>query len=137
MRTAIDTNIFSAIWTGESSVPKLLAQLTTAKQEGALLISPFVFAELLAYPSAKESFVRGFLESVGVAVDLKIDAQVWSVAGLRYARYVARRRQAIGEAPRRILADFLIGAHALVQAERLMTLDPSRYRQDFPELRLL
>ncbi len=137
MRTAIDSNVISAIWTGEPSVPKLLTQLERAKQEGALLISPFVFAELLAYPGATESFVRGFAASVGVTIDCRLEERVWTEAGLRFARYSARRRQSTGEGPRRLLADFLIGAHALVQAERLLTLDPTRYSRDFPEVQLL
>jgi predicted nucleic acid-binding protein len=136
MRTAIDCNIISAIWSGEESASRVLVQLGKAKLEGALLISPFVFAELLAYPRATELFVREFLENAGVIVDYRLDERIWSEAGLRYARYGARRRQATGEGTRRILADFLIGAHALVQAERLLTLDPERYRQDFPELLL-
>ena len=105
--------------------------------DGSLIISPFVFAELLAYPRATEDFVRGFLHATGIVVDLKLDEKIWTEAGLRYARYSARRRQTTGEGPRRILPDFMIGAHALVQAERLLTLDPKRYSQDFPELRLL
>jgi hypothetical protein len=36
-----------------------------------------------------------------------------------------------------LLAYFLIGAHALVQPDRLLTLDPKVYQQDYPELRLL
>ena len=137
MRTAIDSNIFSSIWSWEPSAEKVAEQLGKAKQEGALIISPFVFAELHAHPKMTADSVRGFLESVGVDVDLKIDERVWAIAGLRYARYSARRRQATGVGPRRLLADFLIGAHALVQADRLLTLDPKVYRQDFPELRLL
>ena len=137
MRTAIDSNVISAIWTGESSVPRLLVQLEEARREGALLISPFVFAELHAYPSMSEALVRKFIEATGVTVDLKLEETVWTEAGLRFARYAARRRQSFGVDPRRLLADFLVGAHALVQAERLMTLDPKVYRQDFPELRLV
>ena len=137
MRTAIDTNVFSAIWSRESSAERVTIKLGEATTEGALLISPFVFAELLAYPGASEAYVRGFLEATGIKIDLKIEERVWTIAGLRYARYATRRRKATGEGPRRILADFLIGAHALVQAERLLTLDPKRYSQDFPELRLL
>jgi len=33
-----------------------------------------------------------------------------------------------------LLADFIVGAHALTRSDRLLTLDPSRYSRDFPEL---
>jgi predicted nucleic acid-binding protein len=137
MRTAIDSNIFSSIWSWEPTAEEVAEQLGKAKQEGALLIAPFVLAELHAHPKMTADSVRDFLENARVAVDLKIEERVWTIAGLRYARYAGRRRKATGEGPRRILADFLIGAHALVQADRLLTLDPKRYSQDFPELRLL
>lgn len=137
MRTAIDSNVFSAIWSGEPSVPQLLIQLEKARREGALLISPFVFAELHAYPTATESFIRGFLSATGVVVDLRLEERLWDEAGIRFARYAARRRRSSGTGPRRLLADFLVGAHALVQADRLLTLDAKVYRQDFPEVRLV
>ena len=38
--------------------------------------------------------------------------------------------------PKRLLADFIIGSHALAQADRFMTLDPKRYERDFPEPKL-
>jgi predicted nucleic acid-binding protein len=137
VRTAIDSNVISALWSGEASASKLVAQLGEAKMEGALLISPFVFAELHAYPGATEAFVRGFLAKTGVTIDYRLDERVWAETGRRFARYAARRRQSSGAGPKRLLADFLIGAHALVQADRLLTLDPTRYSHDFPELRLL
>jgi len=137
VRTAIDSNVFSAIWTGESSVPRLLDQLEEARRDGALLISPFVFAELRAYPGMTNVLVCKFLETTGVVVDLKLEERLWTEAGLRFARYAARCRKSYGAIPRRLLADFLIGAHALVQADRLLTLDARVYHQDFPEIRLL
>jgi predicted nucleic acid-binding protein len=36
-----------------------------------------------------------------------------------------------------LLADFIIGSHALAQADRFMTLDPKRYARDFPDLKLV
>ncbi len=137
MRTAIDSNVFSAIWSNEPLAQRAIEQLGEAKAIGALLISPFVFAELHAYPGATEAYVRGFLEATGVVIDLKLDDRVWTETGLRFARYADRRRKSFGDGPRRLLADFLIGSHALLQADRLLTLDPRVYRQDFPELRLL
>ena len=137
MRTAIDANIVSSIWSNEGTVGRVLEQLGEAMQEGALLISPFAFAELHAHPNVTSGSVRLFLDSTGVVIDYRLDERVWTEAGLRFARYAARRRRTTGEGPRRLLADFLIGAHALVQADRLLTLDPKVYRQDFPELRLI
>jgi predicted nucleic acid-binding protein len=137
MRTAIDSNIFAAIWSGAPSARQLISQLGEARLNGALLISPFVFAELHAYPGATEEFLNGFLAATGVQVDAKIEERVWGEAGRRFARYAARRRQSSGAEPVGLLADFLIGTHALVQADRLFTLGPRRYIQDFPELRLL
>ena len=137
MRTAIDANILSSIWSNEPTAEKVLEQLGKAQQEGALLISPFAFAELHAHPNVPAALIGDFLDETGVAVDYTLDERVWTEAGMRFARYAARRRKATGEGPRRVLAVFLIGAHALVQAERLLTLDPKVYRQDFPELRLL
>jgi predicted nucleic acid-binding protein len=137
VRTAIDANVFSAIWSWEPSAEQVVAKLGEARAQGALLISPFVFSELLAYPGATESYVRGFLEATGVQVDYKLDEGIWAETGVRFARYAARRRKATGKGPRRLLADFLIGAHALMQADRLLTLDARVYQQDFPEVRLL
>ena len=137
MRTAIDSNVFSAIWSKESTVPVVLRKLSTARSEGALLLCPAVFAELHAYPGASPTFVRGMLETTGVTVDYNLEETVWIEAGQRYASYSARRRTSRGDSPRRILTDFLIGAHALIQAERLLTLDAGIYRRNFPELKLL
>jgi len=36
-----------------------------------------------------------------------------------------------------VLADFLVGSHALAIADQLMTFDQGFYKQYFPELRLL
>ncbi|HWQ69804.1 MAG TPA: hypothetical protein VN494_07610 [Patescibacteria group bacterium] len=48
-----------------------------------------------------------------------------------------RRRTHRDPGPRRILADFIIGAHALHNGFRLLTLDDRLYRATFPRLTIL
>ena len=115
----------------------MLAKIKSARSAGALLICPVVLAELRAYPGATAAFVLRFLDDTGVTVDFRLDETVWTEVGERYGRYAARRRKSLGSFPRRLIADFLIGAHALVQADRLITLDAGFYRRNFPEVRLL
>jgi|SRR5690348_10360885 len=137
MRTALDTNVLSALWSGEPLAAEIARRLGDAKKEGGLVVGAPVYAELLAHPKAAESFVNQFLGETGILVDFDLSQRVWLEAARRFARYAKRRRRSARTGPRRLLADFIIGAHALAQADCLMTLDPTRYRQDFPELRLV
>jgi predicted nucleic acid-binding protein len=137
MRTAIDSNVLSALWSKEPFAAQVAKKLGDAKSEGGLVVGAAVYAELLAHPKATESFVNSFLSDTGIAVDFEFEQGVWLEAGRRFARYATRRRRSTREGPKRLLADFIIGSHALVQADCLMTLDPERYVRDFPELRLI
>lgn len=136
MRTAIDTNVLSALWSKEPSASDIARTLGAAKAEGGLVVCGPVYAELLAYPKATESFVNDFLADTGITVDFAFEQPVWAEAGRRFARYAKRRRRSAGQGAKRLLADFIIGSHALVHADRFMTLDPKRYARDFPELKL-
>jgi predicted nucleic acid-binding protein len=137
VRTAIDTNILSALWSDEPAAVNIVQQLGNARSHGALLISPVVYAELLAHPKLTESSVNGFLSETGITVDFAIEELAWVEAGGRFAHYAGRRRKERHGHPKRLLADFLIGSHALLQADRLMSLDATRYKQYFPELKLV
>lgn len=137
MRTAIDTNVISALWSKEESAPRIAAALGEAKNAGGLVISPAVYAELLAHPATNEDSVNSFLAETHVEVDFELPRPVWLEACRRFAKYAVRRRRSGGEGPRRLLPDFIVGAHALTEADRLMTLDPRRYSRDFPELTLV
>jgi predicted nucleic acid-binding protein len=136
MKTALDTNVISAMWSREPSTPRLALALDTAKRQGTLVLSPPAFAECLAHPFYTEAQIESFFADTGITVDLRLLDDIWALAGRRYRQYSVRRRQFQPEPPRRILADFLVGAHALLQADQLITLDTNFYRTNYPELRL-
>ncbi len=137
MRTALDTNVISALWSREPLAGRLSALLGQAQGAGALIIAAPVHAELLAHPLAEESFVEQFLRDTHIRVDFALDESVWRRAGLAFSAYAKRRRHSGGGEPRRLLVDFLVGAHAELRTERLLTLDAGRYTQDFPGLKLM
>lgn len=136
MRTALDTNILSSLWSDEPSAPNIVAELGHARREGALVASAVVYAEALAHPRVTPEFINSFFATAGISIDDRFSKAIWAEAGMRFAGYSARRRMQAREAPRRILPDFLIGAHALVSGDRLMTLDFAFYRRNFPDLPL-
>ncbi len=135
MRTAVDTNVISALWSAEPSANRVSEALDRFRAAGPLLICPPVYAELHAHPNASARFVEEFLASTEIAVDFDLSKEVWEESARRFARYAARRRKAGGGDAKRLLADFLVGAHALLRSDRLLTLDRSVYRRDFPELK--
>jgi predicted nucleic acid-binding protein len=135
MTTALDTNAIVALWHKDASVNSgARTALESAFRRGALIISPPVFSELIAAPGRSEGFVRAFLEETGIGIDWEMDESIWSTAGNAFQSYATRRRKQGDVAPRRILADFLIGAHAVVRGHRLLTLDERMLRASFPTL---
>ncbi|HML16740.1 MAG TPA: PIN domain-containing protein [Bryobacteraceae bacterium] len=138
MRTAIDTDIISALWVKEPTAGAARQALLRARDEGSLAISPIVYAEICAHPGATPKFVDDFLRETAIEIDFELDEEVWREAARRFSRYAARRRRSRGGSSKRLLADFIVAAHALTQADRLLTLDSGGfYRHDFPELKLL
>lgn len=137
MRTALDTNVLSALWSGEPSARGIDSALFEARSEGGLVICAPVYCELLAYPSATQRFVQECLGETGIFVDFLLDEQVWQRAANAFVGYAERRRRSRVGSAKRMLVDFVIAAHALLRADRLMTLDASRYRRDFPKLQII
>ena len=137
MRTALDTNVLSALWSGEPLASRIAAQLAEAHAHGGLVICAPVYAELLAHPSASQRFVDEFLADTTIAVDFDLDEPVWRQTAKGFAAYAERRRRSRGGPFKRLLVDFIVAAHASLRADRLMTLEATRYSQDFPKLRVV
>ena len=137
MKTALDSNVLSALWSGERSAARVLAELRQARAQGSTVICAPVYVELSAHPLVSPGFVDKFLADTRITVEFGLDEAVWRKTAEAFASYAQRRRRSGGAQPKRVLADFLIAAHALLRADRLFTLDPTRYQQDFPELRLM
>jgi hypothetical protein len=138
MTTAIDTNILIALWNEDDSLNSLArSALDAALGRGELVIAAPVFAELLAAPSRNEVFLDSFCRDTGISVDWDLNEAIWRAAGRAFQLYVTRRRKQNDSGSRRILADFLIGAHAVQNGVRLLTLDDRLYRAAFPRLALV
>ena len=137
MRTALDTNILSALWSSETVSAHVVDQLGQAHSQGGLVVCAPVYVELLAHPAASPQFVGNFVADTGILVDFDLSEAVWRLAGKSFANYANRRRRSGGDSPKRLVVDFLIASHALLSADRLMTLDASRYQRDFPQLKFV
>jgi predicted nucleic acid-binding protein len=138
MTTAIDSNVLIAFWDADNTLNSLAqSALTAAWNRGNLVMAAPVYAELLAFPRRTESFLDAFLNETRISVEWEMDEGIWRAAGRAFQTYAARRRRHIASVPRRILADFLIGAHAVRQGYDLLTLDSRLYSSAFPRLSVL
>lgn len=110
--------------------------LLTAAARGQLLICALVYAELIAKPKRSIASVEHFLETTRIATDWTLEPSIWQSAGMAFQMYATNRKKQKQSPPRRILADFLIGAHAMQRGYTLLTLDERVYAKSFPKLRL-
>jgi predicted nucleic acid-binding protein len=135
MTTAVDTNVVIALWDKDSTL-NFAAQnaLDRAFHRGTLVAAAPVFAELIGAPGRTETFIDSFFDETGIRVDWELGEPIWRLAGRAFQAYAERRRKQRDRGARRILADFLIGAHASANGYRLLTLDDGLYRAAFPAL---
>lgn len=154
MITAVDTNILLDILIPDevhSSSSKQLLDAYLVK--GQLIICEIVYAELASqFPSEKE--LKSFLLDTGIRLIYSNEKALY-VAGKRWAEYSKNRKHTLqcsecGEkitftCPKcnhiiafrqRILNDFIIGAHAFIHAELLLTRDRGVYKTYFKELKI-
>jgi len=131
MITAVDTNILlDILLPNEKFFDRSQRALETAAAAGSLVICDLVYAELCVH-----------FESQAICDEFLSDVDIHTEALGRPASFLASRvwrsyrRQ--GGPRERILADFLIGAHAQLQASRLLGSDRGFYRRMFPALRLM
>jgi len=138
MITAVDTNVIVALWDRDDFLNSAAQNaLDNAFAKGRLIICGAVYAELLAFPRRTAAFIDEFLEDTGIAVDWNTSESIWRTAGMAFQGYARRRRRQKVSGPRRILADFVIGAHAFEKGYALLTLDEGIYKAAFPKLRIV
>ncbi len=126
MVTAVDTNILLDVIVGGIHEQKSLAALRSAATEGLVLISSVCYSEIA---SNKNDLDLGqVLNDLSLGYS-PLDRQAAFLAGHLHCEYRAR-----GGTRERILPDFLIAAHAQVQADRLLTRDHRFHSLNFPDL---
>jgi hypothetical protein len=131
MITAVDTNILLDIFFPDKKFADESARLLKlAYNEGALIICDIVYAELVPQ-FKKRSLLDDTLARINISLS-PMDSEVAFLAGERWGLY----RDSGGKRGR-IITDFLIGAHAMVKAERFLTRDRGFYKSYFPELQIL
>ena len=157
--TAVDTNVLSELLLGGPSASIAAAALTDALRRGPLIAGGIVYAELHAVAPAPDE-LDSLLAGMSVEIDFDLPPDAVRAASSAWRTYLARRGTAGGAyycaacgqlnsgfrcaqcgvpigGPRHILADFLIGAHALFRATALVTWDRGVYGAYFPGLKVL
>lgn len=130
MITAVDTSVLIDVFVNDDEHGATSADLLRRSlQEGTLVACAVVWAETRAVFRDRTAFEQA-MHTLGVRYS-PLDEQAASHAGTGWKAY----RKAGGSRDR-IMADFLIGAHALHQSDRLLTRDRGYYRNYFKGLKL-
>lgn len=154
MITAVDTNIlFDILIPDEDFVQSSKKMMERYAEKGQLIICEIVYAELASqFPSPKE--LRDFLSDTGIRLVYSSE-ETLSLAGKRWKAY-SKNRDIRLQCPKcgkrisiscpacrnaiftrqHIISDFIIGAHALKQAEILISRDRGFYKAYFKDLKI-
>lgn len=153
MTTAVDTNALIALLYDDEHADASEDALRRAYQDGRIVVTSVVYAELAAdghFDTPSE--LDGFLEDFSIRV-VEPSRQALFRAGQQFRSYTERRPDGLqcptcgaertvycetcgnDLAPRQhVAADFVIGGHAAVDADALLSFDDAFYETYFPLL---
>jgi len=129
--TLVDSNVLLDIVTdGQAWADWSQDRLEQAALDGPLVINDVIYAEVSARYATIEA-VDSLLDELGIEVAPTPRAALF-LAGKAYLQYCAGGGLRTG-----VLADFFIGAHAVVEQLPLLTRDARRYQSYFPTIKLI
>ena len=155
MTVAVDSNILlDVLDSGISAASASERTVSAAAASGPVTLCPVVYTELAGGFDLEQPLVR-FLGDIGVQ-PVPFSTEALGQAGQASRRYALGRGRQV-QCPRcgrrfdvpcavcgspviwrqHVIADLLIGGHAVAQADALITRDPGYYRTYFPELELI
>lgn len=128
MITALDTNVLLDVFSADPTFgERSRAAVRGALAEGGLIACEVVWAEAsAAFPTPADAMDA--MTRLGVRF-VPLDAPTAAASGQAWRAY----RKA-GGARSRIMSDFLIGAHAATNSDRLLTRDRGFFRKYFDAL---
>ena len=128
MITAVDTNVLLDIFSGEEPLARRSARaLSEARRAGALVAMDVVWAETAAWFGTPDDLAAA-MNDLGVSYDAPTQ-EAASLGGQIWRRYRSE-----GGSRMRLMPDFLVGAHAVTQADRLLSRDRGFFRRYFSAL---
>jgi len=153
MITAVDTNIILDILIPDESFGESSKQLLDRHiSVGQLIICEVVYAELAAWFSSEKE-LKTFLSETGIRLVYSNEKSLY-IAGTKWAEYTRKGNKNLFSCAKcgnsfevtcpqcattltkrfHVLADFLIGAHALVCADCMLSRDLGVYKTYFSDL---